>query len=397
MVQDYTTITIIRDCDFDGTRKSELQTLAHEFLHEQARESYCRQASYTVGLRGSVYSCDRNGFLTCNTAMDGTIQKRFPKSLQESLLYHSHHPWFHDWRDIRVKGVRTTVCQESTTAHIWQTPCIRLWGIAANAPEASQTINVGTPTITHSEWPSWIFRNKQPGTIYGEVKRQSVPTGNDRSLVKVNESLTHIQDDSVAHCAFFMDDWIIQYGIPMHVLSKKRTQVVSKFFETLCTFLRTKHLTTMAYQSQVNGKVEQFNTMIIVGIRQYAAENRLDCHNYVQRLTYSYNLQIHFFTKLTTLSQVLERHSLGMTTFDALTVLKTDIKAIIYPHAQQARLLQNTAIIRQYAEKRMKMRNVIWKAAMKTRFAMHQAVLRQKVRANWSSTNDNLCCRATGD
>lgn len=51
---------------------------AQEFLGEQGRNLYCRQASSRFGLLGSTINYDRNGFLARNKPIDGALQKAIP-------------------------------------------------------------------------------------------------------------------------------------------------------------------------------------------------------------------------------------------------------------------------------------------------------------------------------
>lgn len=63
----------------------------HEIIDEQTNESYCRQASYAVGLPGSTYSFDKIRFLKQTAPNDGAVQKVAPTPFEACLLYQSHY------------------------------------------------------------------------------------------------------------------------------------------------------------------------------------------------------------------------------------------------------------------------------------------------------------------
>lgn len=62
---------------------------AQPFIHEQAKDSYCRELSTTVGLPGLTSNSDRNGFLARPSPIYGAVQKSLPTSVQLYLLYYS--------------------------------------------------------------------------------------------------------------------------------------------------------------------------------------------------------------------------------------------------------------------------------------------------------------------
>lgn len=63
---------------------------AYESIQELAKNSYCLQASSTVGLLDSTLNYDRNQFLVRNERMNGAVEKGFPVSLLLSLSYQLH-------------------------------------------------------------------------------------------------------------------------------------------------------------------------------------------------------------------------------------------------------------------------------------------------------------------
>lgn len=65
---------------------------AHDSIHKQAKDSYCFQASSTVGLLGSTFNYDGNEFLVRTAPIKGAVRTVVPTSLQPRLLNHSHNP-----------------------------------------------------------------------------------------------------------------------------------------------------------------------------------------------------------------------------------------------------------------------------------------------------------------
>lgn len=65
---------------------------AQELIHEPAKDSYFRQASYTVGLLGPMFNYNQNGFLDRTTSIDGAVQKFIPTSPQLRPLYYFNYP-----------------------------------------------------------------------------------------------------------------------------------------------------------------------------------------------------------------------------------------------------------------------------------------------------------------
>lgn len=56
----------------EGRKDVRLKT-AQELIHEQAKDSYCRQASSTLGFLGLTYNHDRNGFSRQTEPIDRSV------------------------------------------------------------------------------------------------------------------------------------------------------------------------------------------------------------------------------------------------------------------------------------------------------------------------------------
>lgn len=59
-----------------------------------------------------------------------------------------------------------------------------------------------------------------------------------------------------------MATWAIQYGVSTRILTENEVMLLSGFFESLCTVMGTRHVTTTSYLPQKNGQVERFNKAI---------------------------------------------------------------------------------------------------------------------------------------
>lgn len=131
-----------------------------------------------------------------------------------------------------------------------------------------------------------------------------------RAISKAKTTATH--DTNV-----FFDHWVVPYDIPKYHLTGNSPQFVSKFFETICTYLGVKQLTNTAYHSQAIGQVERYNKTIVTRLRHYVAEHQKDREIFDQRLTYVYNTHVHRSTNTTPFSLVLSRHPPGRTLLPA--------------------------------------------------------------------------------
>lgn len=154
--------------------------------------------------------------------------------------------------------------------------------------------------------------------------------------------------------SLFIDFWTMPYGKPTHMLMDYRTWFVNNLFEMLCALLRTKHLTTTAYQLQACWLVERFNKMITATLIHYVAEHQRELDFYVQRLTYLYTAWVHCSPSLTPFSLMFSQHPPGPATLHARAALSTDITATTSWHAPRAKLVRRKATVQQDAETRMK-------------------------------------------
>ena len=65
--------------------------------------------------------------------------------------------------------------------------------------------------------------------------------------------------DAYTVAVAFDKAWIFKYGPPKTLISDNRKQLVSKFFQAICSLLGLLNIFTYSYQLQTNGQVEQYN------------------------------------------------------------------------------------------------------------------------------------------
>lgn len=73
---------------------------------------------------------------------------------------------------------------------------------------------------------------------------------------------------SILFVTTFFDSWTILHGIPSHVSTGNRPQIVCKCFTTLCILLGLKKLTT-AYRLQANGEAQWYSQKLVTRLRYY--------------------------------------------------------------------------------------------------------------------------------
>lgn len=109
-----------------------------------------------------------------------------------------------------------------------------------------------------------------------------------------------------------IDNWIMPYGILTQLLTDNEKQLFSKFLESLCALLGTKHLTTTAFHPQTNGQAKQFIKTTTSTLPHYVPEHQRDWNLYVQSLTYLYSTKVHRTTNLPSISLVLSQQPLDL-------------------------------------------------------------------------------------
>lgn len=178
--------------------------------------------------------------------------------------------------------------------------------------------------------------------------------GIDGSILQTNKSQTYVQNDCVTHCIPF--DGQINYTARYTdaLLTENGTQFVIKIFNSLCTFLLTKHLVTTAYHPWTNQQAKQFNKTMTTRLPHYAAELQRDWDTYVQHLTYVYNAQVHCTTNFPPSGLVLWQQPPVATTFDSPTALPSDAMVTTSSQVLPAQLLPGVATMRRATDRWMK-------------------------------------------
>ena len=110
----------------------------------------------------------------------------------------------------------------------------------------------------------------------------------------------------------FLDAPVYPYGMPNTLLTDNGPQFTAKFFEAVCGLLGILHVLTTAYHPQKNGQAETFNRTLATRLRHYVSEHQRDWDDYVQPLTYAYNMQVHKSTGTTPFDLILTRHPPGI-------------------------------------------------------------------------------------
>ena len=122
-----------------------------------------------------------------------------------------------------------------------------------------------------------------------------------------------------------------------------------------------KHLTTTAYHPATNGQTERYNKTIVSRLRHYVNENQADWDDYLQPLTYAYNLQVHRSTRVSPFALTLSRVPPGPASVGMATSLPQDATTSLPAARLRMRLIRQlstlqkrTATILQKAQARYK-------------------------------------------
>lgn len=92
------------------------------------------------------------------------------------------------------------------------------------------------------------------------------------------------------------------------MLMYNRTQIVCKFFTSLCAFLEAKNLGTTAYHAQTPRQMQRLDKTVISTLRQYVKKNQQDREIYVKPQKVVCNAQIPISTSLKTFDIVFFWH-----------------------------------------------------------------------------------------
>ena len=101
---------------------------------------------------------------------------------------------------------------------------------------------------------------------------------------------------------------VFNYGTTKVLLTDNGSQFAVTFFKHVCRILGIQKVFTTEYHPQANSQAERFNRTIIAAIRNYVSDSQRDWDEWLEPLTYAYNMQVHRSTGTTPFDLVLSRH-----------------------------------------------------------------------------------------
>ena len=277
-----------------------------EFLAAQKDDAYCRDTAQTVGQPGSAFNFDRDGILVRRSTLDGSIQKVVPDSLRSTILSLAHdspaagHPGAIKMYETMRRFLYWPLMASDVYDYVRGcASCARVRGTAAQR----QKLLTLFPAAGPLEFVAMDIAGPYPRTRNGN---EYVVVLTDR-FTKLTRAIPTRTTTASDVASIFIDYWIYSYGVPDYLLTDRGTQFMSKFFELVCSSLGVKHVATSAYRPQTNGQAERYNRTMVSRLRHYICEHQTDWDDYVQPLTYAYNLQVHRTTKFTPFELTLSR------------------------------------------------------------------------------------------
>lgn len=103
-------------------------------------------------------------------------------------------------------------------------------------PEADEQIYSTSPTFIPGEHRIGISRYENCGISPEDFKLQPPCTRSGRLLQEVVRALMTSKATTSPISSLSIDNWVIPYGIPTLVLTKKGMHFISRFFQTLYSF-----------------------------------------------------------------------------------------------------------------------------------------------------------------
>lgn len=108
---------------------------------------------------------------------------------------------------------------------------------------------------------------------------------------------------------FFSHYLILRFGTSTSFfITDSGPQLVRNLFETLCTFIGVKKLTISTYHAETTDQAERYNKTIVTRLFPYVAENKRDCAQFKQPLTYTYSSHVNCTTRTASLRLVPSCH-----------------------------------------------------------------------------------------
>ena len=125
---------------------------------------------------------------------------------------------------------------------------------------------------------------------------------------------------AVTVAEFIYKEIICRHGVPIEILSDKRSSFVNSVINELCEKFQTKHRLTSAYRPQTNGMIERFNRTIGECIAKLISNKEKEWDEYIEAVLLAYRTMKHKSTKFTPFQLIYGRQvrlpvDLKITTF----------------------------------------------------------------------------------
>ena len=280
-----------------------------EMISEQSADDYCQWARRVMDqAQGeSPFAINQHGVLVRRAKLDGALQVVVPSTLRQRLLDIAHsaptsgHPG------------RAKMYQTLRRAFYWPSMTVDIHHVVENC----QSCAMNRIKDQRNVYPMRLFPARKPlefvaMDILGPFPRTRhgmrfilVITDRFSKLTKT-AALRTITALSVAKA--FCRTWVFNYGTPKVLLTDNGSQFIATFFKHVCRILGIQKVFTTEYHPQTNGQAERFNRTILAAIRHYVADSQRDWDEWLDPITYAYNMQVHRSTGTTPFDLVLSRH-----------------------------------------------------------------------------------------
>lgn len=299
-----------RHLDVLMTQEEELSTSPismDDLLKEQASDAYCQSLVLETTKVDSDFVVDTHGLICRRSNLDGALQRVVPESLRKRVLYLAHYP--------RLAGHPGGYKLYATLRREYY------WPFMANdayqlVKDCQSCTEVRGTTRKHlrklSLFPATGPLEFVAMDYLGPLPR--TPQGNQYVLVitdrfsKLARALPMKTMKAEPTARAFLESWAYVYGPPQHLLTDNGSNFTSKFFQSICLAIGSKNLFTTAYHPQTNGQAERYNRTLVTRLRHFVAEHQRNWDEFVQPLTYAYNMQVHASTGTTPFDLILSRH-----------------------------------------------------------------------------------------
>lgn len=100
---------------------------------------------------------------------------------------------------------------------------------------------------------------------------------------------------------------IAKHGCPRVVLSDRGSNMMAEETKDFFRLFGIKRIYTSAYHPQTNGQTERFNRTLAASLTQYVCKRQNDWSDYLQALTFAYNVTEHSVTRVTPFELIYHR------------------------------------------------------------------------------------------